>query len=48
MTRYGVLFLVKWFKPALVDADLDALIDHLTKTGNLKITGTKVTYTISK
>lgn len=37
-----------WFKPALADADLDALIDHLTKTGALKITGTKVAYTLSK
>ena len=37
-----------WFKPPLSDADLDGLIDHLTKAGALKVTGTKVTYTVSK
>lgn len=36
-----------WFKPALSDAEVDALFDDLSKHGKIKVSGTKVTYSLA-
>lgn len=36
-----------WFKPALAEADVDALMGDLAKLGKIKVTGTKVAYSLN-
>lgn len=36
-----------WFKPALSDAEVDALFDELSRHGKIKVSGTKVAYSLA-